>query len=175
MPKKQANAPKPITARLALLKELAERYGVRDNSGLSAMSVMAFVKSVNGFAHTSNDVRSASKQLTVIVHKSIGSDVDKYLTGLRPKQMEEYKEAFGGGEGEEENGGDDGNVKVADVDLSHPAGTEGSKPSSRASSRGRGRGRRSTGGEEKDVGGAPGPAPAANPGGSEQFSDEDSY
>ena len=36
LPKKQQNAPKPIAARLGLLTELIERYGLRDNTGLSA-------------------------------------------------------------------------------------------------------------------------------------------
>ncbi|GMH57658.1 hypothetical protein TrST_g2332 [Triparma strigata] len=103
LPKKQANAPKPIASRLGLLTELIDRYGVRDNTGLSAAGVMAFAKTVNGFAHTSAEVRKKTKQLTVAVHAHIGKSVEKYLTSLRPKQLQEYKEEWEGDESDDEN------------------------------------------------------------------------
>jgi len=138
---KQKNAPKPIAARLALLCELVDRYGVRENTGLSAAGAMGFVKSVNGFAHTSNDVRRGTKELCCSVYKNIGKDVEQYLGSLRPKQLEEYREAFYGGDEEE--------LGEAGEDLENeapPSSSEG-----KGGSRGRGRGKKAS--KESEVGG----------------------
>ena len=126
--KKQQNAPKPIAARLGLLTELIERYGLRDNTGLSASAVMGFAKTVNGFAHTNADVRKKTKALTIAVHAHIGKSVEKYLTSLRPKQLEEYREAWG-------EDLDDGQEDVENVPVQRSAGGAG-----RGRGRGRGRG-----------------------------------
>jgi hypothetical protein len=166
MPKKQQNAPKPISARLALMTELVERYGLKENSGLSASSLMGFVKSVNGFAHTSAEVRTKTKLLTIAIHKNIGKDVEKYLTTLRPKQLEEYRESFLDVAEEEEEEEDRENEQPVvgssrpTTDGGHDSRDRGgikspgsSKPASREGSRGRGRGRRQSSGNSKEVGG----------------------
>jgi hypothetical protein len=57
------------------------------------------VQACNGFAHSNGDVREASKELTVAVNACVTDSnglVERHLSTLRPKQLEEYKDAFKG-------------------------------------------------------------------------------
>jgi centrosomal protein CEP104 len=95
---KQKSGWRPILARLQLLTDLINQYGLGNNSGIMAQNVMVFAQNNNCFAHSNGEVRDAAKDLTVAVQKLTGTDsVEGYLKGLRPKQLEEYESAFGGG------------------------------------------------------------------------------
>jgi hypothetical protein len=55
------------------------------------------VQACNGFAHSNGEVREASKELTVAVNACVTDSnglVERHLSTLRPKQLEEYKDAF---------------------------------------------------------------------------------
>ena len=111
--------PKPLAARLQVLAEIVSKNGVTkgEGGGLSLNNVMNFVKATNSFAHTAADVRGRAKDLTVLCVATCGeAAVDKWLSGLRPKQLEEYQEAFrGGGSGGGDDGYDDEPVPVVVV------------------------------------------------------------
>ncbi|CAM9666707.1 unnamed protein product, partial [Hapterophycus canaliculatus] len=92
--KKQLSAWRPITGRLILLKKLVGEFGLEGGSGLAADSIMSFIQSCNGFAHSNGDVRDAARELTVALHSLVGEEIESFLTGLRPKQLDEYHEAF---------------------------------------------------------------------------------
>ncbi|CAN0217894.1 unnamed protein product, partial [Phaeothamnion confervicola] len=99
MPRKQATAWRPVYARLQLLTALVREFGLSagsggGSSGLGADAVMAFVKDCGAFAHSNGQVRDAAKDLTVAVYKAVGDDVERHLGELRPKQLEEYRQAF---------------------------------------------------------------------------------
>ena len=96
LPSKQANAWRPILARLQVLRELVASYGVGGNS-LSWESAMNFIKSNGAFAHSNAEVRDAARDLTVAIQKHVGTPaLESYLQALRPKQLEEYMAAFDG-------------------------------------------------------------------------------
>jgi centrosomal protein CEP104 len=93
---KQKSGWRPIVARLQLLTDLINQYGLGSNSGIMAASVMGFAQSNTCFTHSNGEVRDAAKDLTVAVHKLAGiGAVESYLKPLRPKQLEEYEIAFG--------------------------------------------------------------------------------
>jgi centrosomal protein CEP104 len=94
---KQKTAWRPIVARLELMTSLVTTYGVGGTTGISADAFMNFAK-VNGcFAHSNGEVRDAARDLTVALHKLVGTAaLEPYLRTLRPKQLEEYEAAFGG-------------------------------------------------------------------------------
>eukprot|EP00903_Cladosiphon_okamuranus_P013509 g12582.t1 len=92
--KKQMSAWRPITARLILLMKLVSEFGLEGGSGLSAGGIMSFIQSCNGFAHSNGEVRDAARELTVALHAIVGQEIEPHLTGLRPKQLDEYHEAF---------------------------------------------------------------------------------
>ncbi|CAM9307168.1 unnamed protein product [Laminaria digitata] len=92
--KKQLSAWRPITARLILLRKLVTEFGLEGGSGLAADAIMTFIQSCNGFAHSNGDVRDAARELTVTLFALVGEEIEPYLTGLRPKQLDEYHEAF---------------------------------------------------------------------------------
>jgi hypothetical protein len=57
------------------------------------------MQACNGFAHSNGEVREASKELTVAVNACVTDSnglVERHLSTLRPKQLEEYKDAFKG-------------------------------------------------------------------------------
>ncbi|CAB1118634.1 unnamed protein product [Ectocarpus sp. CCAP 1310/34] len=91
--KKQLSAWRPITARLVLLRKLVSEFGL-EGGGLTADGIMSFIQSCNGFAHSNGDVRDAARELTVALHGLVGEEIEPYLMGLRPKQLDEYHEAF---------------------------------------------------------------------------------
>eukprot|EP00752_Nemacystus_decipiens_P007074 g6339.t1 len=92
--KKQLSAWRPITARLILLRKLVSEFRLEGGSGLAADGIMGFIQSCNGFAHSNGEVRDAARELTVALHALVGEEIEPYLTGLRPKQLDEYHEAF---------------------------------------------------------------------------------
>ena len=97
---KQKAAWRPIVARLQILTELINQYGLGSSSGIMAPSVMKFAQDNGCFTHSNGDVRDATKDLTVAVQKHTGTQaIEPYLKGLRPKQLEEYEYAFDGGTG----------------------------------------------------------------------------
>eukprot|EP01035_Chromulina_nebulosa_P021465 gene21465-27803_t len=76
--------------------DVVSNIGVGNNSGYSAENILNFVKNLNGFAHGTGEVRDASKDLTVLIHKYVDVDVIlPYLSSLRKLQLEEYYAAFG--------------------------------------------------------------------------------
>ncbi|CAM9530888.1 unnamed protein product [Chrysoparadoxa australica] len=103
LPKKPLTSWRPITARIQLVKSLVEDFGLGGHGGgLTTENVMGFIHSCNGFAHSNSQVRDASRELTVAVYSVVGHEVERYLGSLRPKQLDEYHEAFarvkGGGQ-----------------------------------------------------------------------------
>ena len=92
--KKQAAAWRPIQSRLLLLKVLVNEFGISGSSGLITESIMGWVKDHNAFSHQNAEVRDAAKELTVAIYENVGATAMKYLGTLRPKQLDEYKEAF---------------------------------------------------------------------------------
>ncbi|KAG5188043.1 hypothetical protein JKP88DRAFT_269553 [Tribonema minus] len=136
LPKKLLTAWRPITARLQLLLSLLKEFGVDagpSGNVLSVDAVMGFIKACNGFAHPSGEVRDAAKELTVAVAAASSSAaVERHLGTLRPKQLEEYREAFRGGGG----GGGGGSVGGGSVSA---RGGGGSLSSSRRGSNTSGR------------------------------------
>ena len=95
---KQKAAWRLPVARLQILTELINQYGLGSSSGIMAPSVMKFAQDNGCFTHSNGDVRDATKDLTVAVQKHTGTQaIEPYLKGLRPKQLEEYEYAFGRG------------------------------------------------------------------------------
>jgi len=93
--KKQATAWRPLACRLQLLTELITVFGL--TAGTSADAIMGFAQENNTFTHSNVEVRDAVRELTVAVHGQIGDEVERFLTNLRPKQLDEYREAFQSG------------------------------------------------------------------------------
>jgi len=94
---KQKTAWRPIVARLELMTSLVSTYGVGGTTGISADGFMNFAKANACFAHSNGEVRDAARDLTVALHKLVGTTaLEPYLRTLRPKQLEEYEAAFGG-------------------------------------------------------------------------------
>ena len=98
MSSKQKTAWRPVVARLQLLTDLINQYGLGNSSGIMVENVMNFAKSNGCFTHSNGEVRIATQELTVAVQKVVGTQaIESYLKLLRPKQLEEYENAFGGG------------------------------------------------------------------------------
>jgi centrosomal protein CEP104 len=104
LPPKNQTAWRPILARLKLLTDLVNKYGISGSTGLSSEHLFSFAKSVQAFTHSNGEVRDAAKELTVAIQRIVGTppihETLKQL--LRPKQLEEYMSAFeasGGGGG----------------------------------------------------------------------------
>jgi len=76
------------------LKVLLDQFGISDSTGLTTESVMGWIKDHNAFSHQHAEVRDAAKELTIAIYENVGAPVMKYLGTLRPKQLDEYKEAF---------------------------------------------------------------------------------
>ena len=61
---------------------------------------MSYAKNLGALAHSNGEVRLMAKEMTVSLQKQVGTDaLEGYLKVLRPKQLEEYKVAFGEGGG----------------------------------------------------------------------------
>jgi centrosomal protein CEP104 len=89
------NAWRPVVSRLALLKDMVASYGFGGGLGFSPESIMGFMRAHACFSHSHAEVRDAARDLTVAVQALVGSAViDAYLQQLRPRQVEEYQEAF---------------------------------------------------------------------------------
>jgi centrosomal protein CEP104 len=98
MSSKQKTAWRPVVARLEVLTGLISQYGLGNSSGIMVDNVMNFAKSNGCFTHSNGEVRIATQELTVAVQKIVGTEaIGSYLRLLRPKQLEEYENAFGGG------------------------------------------------------------------------------
>lgn len=98
LPPKQKTAWRPILVRLEVLTNLVNDFGIgtgQGSSGLTADMVMGFMKTYGAYSHSNGDVRDGARNLTVAVQRHTGTQaLDSYLQALRPKQMEEYKQAF---------------------------------------------------------------------------------
>jgi centrosomal protein CEP104 len=56
---------------------------------------MEFLKTSNAFAHSNGEVRDAARDVCVALHICVGrGELSRYLSILRPKQREEYEQAF---------------------------------------------------------------------------------
>mmetsp|Transcript_9912 Transcript_9912/g.8858 ORF Transcript_9912/g.8858 Transcript_9912/m.8858 type:complete len:843 (-) Transcript_9912:96-2624(-) len=85
-----------VLSRIKLLIDVVSVIGIGNNTGYTAENILNFVKNLNGFAHGTGEVRDASKDLTVLIHKYIDIDVIlPYLSSLRKLQLDEYYAAFG--------------------------------------------------------------------------------
>lgn len=97
---KQKTAWRPIAARLEIMTSIANTFGVGGTTGVTADGFMGFAKTNGCFAHSNGEVRDAARDLTVALHKIVGTAaLEPYLRTLRPKQLEEYEQAFGGSTG----------------------------------------------------------------------------
>ena len=91
----RSHAWRPLVARLQLLKDLVDGFGLDSAIGLSLDTVMAFPRDNGCFSHPNGEVRDAAKDLTTAVERRTGpAALTSYLNLLRPKQLEEYKQAF---------------------------------------------------------------------------------
>ena len=98
---KQKIAWRPLQSRLVLLADLVSQHGLGGSSGLALENLMNYMKSSGACTHSSVEVRDAAKELTVCIQKQVGTPaLQPYLEDfLRPKQREEYLNAFDGGAG----------------------------------------------------------------------------
>jgi centrosomal protein CEP104 len=95
LPPKQKTAWRPIQARLQVLADLVNLYGLNNNSGLHMDTMLNFSKTVGAYAHSNGDVREAAKQLVVAIEKQVGREpLEPTLSLLRKNQREEYEAAF---------------------------------------------------------------------------------
>jgi len=86
---------RPLVARLQLLRDLVDGFGLEADIGLSLDTAMAFPKDNMCFSHSNGEVRDAARDLTVAVERRTGqAALSSYLKALRPKQLEEYRHAF---------------------------------------------------------------------------------
>jgi centrosomal protein CEP104 len=82
---------------MTTLQNIIEEFGFfRD---LSLDAIMSHLKVCNAFAHGKDQVRDMARNITVACYHSFGDEVRNHLKSLRPKQMEEYENAFSGGQG----------------------------------------------------------------------------
>lgn len=94
---KQKTAWRPISARLQLLYDLVITYGIGGNTGLNVDSILSFPKSHGAYTHSTAEVRDDAKKLIVAIQKCAGTPaIESVLKLLRPKQLEEYQQAFDG-------------------------------------------------------------------------------
>jgi len=97
---------RPIATRLEFLKRLVFDFGVesrdvakRGPHALVLESIVAFVEAHGCASHTFEEVRTAAKDLIVVIFVT-ASDADRarlldpFLEKLRPKQAEEYRSAI---------------------------------------------------------------------------------
>lgn len=95
LPPKQKTAWRPISARIQVLTDLVNAYGLGGASGLSVDMVLGFSKTHQAYAHSTAEVRDEAKKLVVAVQRLAGgAAVESTLKLLRPKQVEEYTAAF---------------------------------------------------------------------------------
>jgi hypothetical protein len=88
---------------MTTLQNIIEEFGFfRD---LSLDAIMSHLKVCNAFAHGKDQVRDMARNITVACYQAFGDDVRNHLNGLRPKQMEEYENAFNGSKGGNNKGG----------------------------------------------------------------------
>jgi len=88
---------------MTTLQSIIEEFGFfRD---LSMDAIMSHLKVCNAFAHGKDQVRDMARNITVACYQAFGDDVRNHLNGLRPKQMEEYENAFNGSKGGNNKGG----------------------------------------------------------------------
>lgn len=86
---------RPLVARQRLLRDLVDGFGLEAEVGLSLDTVMAFPKENACFSHSNGEVRDAARDLTVAVERRTGqAALTNYLKALRPKQLEDYRQAF---------------------------------------------------------------------------------
>lgn len=96
LPAKQKGLWRPIFGRIQLIQDLVDGFGT-NNGPLNVDNIMNFCSTVGAFGHSNGEVREAVKTLTVALQKKVGTQpLEKYLKGLRPKQLEEYYYAFEG-------------------------------------------------------------------------------
>lgn len=89
------NAWRPLAARMQLMTDLVNAYGVGGTTGLNPDSLLNFPKTTGSFEHSNVEVRNAAKHLVVAIQKIIGTPpLESILSSLRPKQRDEYEAAF---------------------------------------------------------------------------------
>jgi centrosomal protein CEP104 len=102
LPPKQKTLWRPIAARIQMLTDLVNAYGLGGSSGLSVDMVLGFPKNHQAYAHSAAEVRVEAKKLVGAVHRIAGpAGVDSTLKLLRPKQLEEYQAAFESASGDQ--------------------------------------------------------------------------
>ena len=96
---KQKAAWRPIVARLQILTELINQYGLGSSSGIMAPSVMKFAQDNGCFTHSNGDVRDATKDLTVAVQKHRHTGYRAVPEGTAAETVGGVQYAFDGGTG----------------------------------------------------------------------------
>jgi len=95
LPPKQKTAWRPVAARLQVLADLVNLYGVNNNAGLNMDTMLNFSKSNSVYAHSNGEVRDAAKALVVAIEKHVGREaLESTLALLRKNQRDEYIAAF---------------------------------------------------------------------------------
>ncbi len=118
IPAKQKTAWRPLQARIKLLADLVNSFGLNNSSGLNHDTLLALPKSSGAFAHSSGEVREAAKELVVNIQRVTGTAVlEPVLKELRAKQREEYMLAFEG----------KGGAAEAKADSKPESGAKGAK------------------------------------------------
>jgi centrosomal protein CEP104 len=79
-------------------------YGIGGATGPETPQILNFLKTLGAFAHSNGEVRDAAKLLCISMQKYVGDEplIPFLTTELRKKQLEEYKAAFAGEEGDAE-------------------------------------------------------------------------
>jgi centrosomal protein CEP104 len=98
LPLDKRNLWRALAGRLSLLKELVLVHGASSsdsNNRVNSDVCMNFATKMGAFAHSHHEVREGAKFLAVVLHDQVGlAPLEKYLSTLRPKQLEEYHLAF---------------------------------------------------------------------------------
>ncbi|CAI5731822.1 unnamed protein product [Hyaloperonospora brassicae] len=85
---------KSLQGRLLVLKKLLAAFDLVPGSVFTASGIMAFLEDCNCLAHQSREIREGGKDITVSLYLVVGTEVDKHLKSLRPKQLADYQAAF---------------------------------------------------------------------------------
>lgn len=94
-PQKQTTQWKRLISSIQILREILRSEGLsQDAVSLSLDGLMSFVVASNAISHQRSDVRDAAKELTTELYLLVGSQVEPYLSKLRPRQLDEYQAAF---------------------------------------------------------------------------------
>ncbi|KAG9318450.1 microtubule associated protein [Chiua virens] len=90
-----AKQPKTVAASVFALKEVLRTFGTQVTPPAQVLKALPKI-----FAHADKNVRAEGTQLTHTLYQYIGPAIEPWLTELKPVQVKELQEAFGGMEKE---------------------------------------------------------------------------